>query len=62
MDYLHRYAKDLDKIVVAVNIDGAGYVRGKTAYSLYEYSDDIRQKARASFGNCAGIAEGEPWF
>ena len=61
MDYLHRYGKDFDSMVVAINIDDVGYVHGKTAYSLYGCPDKIRQKARAVFGNFDGIVEGEQW-
>ncbi|UCH43810.1 MAG: M28 family peptidase, partial [Dehalococcoidales bacterium] len=62
MDYLRRYGQDLDKIAVAINIDDIGYVCGKTAFSLYECPDEIRQKARNIFGNYSGIMEGEPWY
>jgi len=43
MDYLHRYKKDLDRIIVAINVDDVGYKTGKTAYSLYECPDNIKQ-------------------
>lgn len=62
MDYLRRYGKDLDEVAVAVNIDDAGYVEGKTAYSLYECPEDIKTKAERAFGPHEGITPGEPWY
>ena len=46
MDYLHRCSSDFDKILVAINIDGAGYFEGNTAYSLYDCPPEIQQKAK----------------
>jgi aminopeptidase YwaD len=62
MDYLRQYGSDLDKIVVAINIDGAGYIKGKTAYSFYECPVEIRRTALTVFNNYAGMMEGEPWY
>jgi aminopeptidase YwaD len=61
MDYLHRCSSDFDKILVAINIDGAGYFEGNTAYSLYDCPPEIQQKAKQAFG-VFGLIEGGQWY
>ena len=61
MDYLRRYGKGFDSIAVAVNIDDAGYVRGRSAYSLYDCPEEIRVCADRAFGLYGGIVKGEQW-
>ncbi|MFC1977677.1 M28 family peptidase [Chloroflexota bacterium] len=62
MDYLHRYGQDFTRMVAAINVDDVGYKQGKTAYSLYECPDEIKQKTRNVFPKYNGIMEGEPWY
>ncbi len=62
MDYLRRYEQDFSRMVVAINVDDVGYKQGKTAYSLYECPNEIKQKALHVFGEYAGIIAGEPWY
>ncbi|MDD4875816.1 MAG: M28 family peptidase [Dehalococcoidales bacterium] len=62
MDYLSRYGDDLGRISVAINLDDLGYKHGKTAYSLYECSNEIKQKAHNIFSRYPGMATGEPWY
>ena len=62
MDYLRRYGEEIEKLIVAVNIDDVGYVEGRTAYSLYGCPDEIVSKAEDVFGTCEGIMKGEPWY
>jgi aminopeptidase YwaD len=62
MDYLRRYEQDFTRMVAAVNVDDVGYKQGKTAYSLYECPEEIKQKAHNIFGNYEGIVAGEPWY
>jgi aminopeptidase YwaD len=62
LDYLHRYGGELDRIAFAVNMDGLGYVKGKTAFSLYECPAAVAKNARATFGNYDSIAEGPQWY
>lgn len=61
MDYLRRYGKDSNSIAVAINIDDVGYIRGRSAYSLYECPDGIRMCADRAFGPYSGIVRGEEW-
>ncbi|MDV2990020.1 MAG: M28 family peptidase [Dehalogenimonas sp.] len=62
MDYLRRFGKDLAGMSVAINVDDVGYKQGKTAYSLYDCPDEIKQKAHNIFGKYDGIVVGEPWY
>jgi aminopeptidase YwaD len=62
MDYLHRYGKDLNKMIVAINLDDIGYKQGKTSYSLYECPEEIKQKAHKTFSNRTGILAGKQWY
>ncbi|MGB9299511.1 MAG: M28 family peptidase, partial [Anaerolineae bacterium] len=62
MDYLRRYGKAMEEMLLAINIDDVGYVHGKTAYSLYECPDKIEDKADAVFGSYDGIIRGEQWY
>lgn len=62
MDYLRRYGKSMEQILVDINIDGVGYVRGKTAYSLYQCLDGLESKADAVFGRYDGIVRGAQWY
>lgn len=62
MDYLQRYGSELDKILTVINIDDVGFVRGGTAYSLYECSGQIQEAAEEIFTKYDGITAGEQWF
>jgi aminopeptidase YwaD len=48
--------------VLGVNIDGAGYRDGGTAYSLYNCSPELEDPIRAELAGRPGIVEGEPWY
>ena len=62
LDYLHLYGGELDRVAFAVNMDGLGYVKGKTAFSMYECPGAVAKKARAAFGGFDTIAEGPLWY
>jgi aminopeptidase YwaD len=51
-----------DEIVLGVNIDGAGYQQGDTAYSLYECPADLAGMIRSVFAPYQQIVEGAPWI
>lgn len=59
--YLERNAGRLDKILLAVNLDAAGYHDGRTAYSLYECPDRLGATIRGAFGAYGGMFEGPQW-
>jgi aminopeptidase YwaD len=62
MDYLKRHKDTFDKILVAINIDDVGYVKGKTSYSFYECPIQIQRKASKIFCNYASLIKGEQWY
>lgn len=62
LDYMQRYGGKLEKVAFAINMDGLGYVKGKTVFSLYECPDAVAKKARAAFSGFGSIAEGPRWY
>jgi aminopeptidase YwaD len=61
-DYLARYGGGLSSVVMGINVDGVGYMEGKSAYSFYECSPDLEQIAASSFKEYPGLIRGEPWY
>lgn len=51
-----------EEIVLAVNLDGAGYIKGKTHFSLYETPEQLVKAAREVFANYEEIQPGEQWY
>ncbi len=62
MDYLQRNAGRFDEIVLGVNLDGAGYREGGTAYSTYDCPPEIVGCMRQVFSHHTEMCEGEPWY
>jgi aminopeptidase YwaD len=62
MQYLQRIQADPESIMLAVNIDGAGYVKGNTAWSIYEADARLEEKVARAFSPYDGIERGEPWY
>ena len=62
MDYLQRYGKELKDVVLAINIDDVGYMHGKTAYSFYEFPNEMTQKINPTFTHYKGLLEGLQWY
>ncbi len=50
-----------ENILFNINIDGAGYKEGKTAFSYYELPDPLRDIADRIVDKYPGITEGKPW-
>jgi aminopeptidase YwaD len=62
IQYLAENADRLGDIVVAVNIDAAGYHQGQTAYSLYGCPPELAGAIRQAFSSRKDMIEGEPWY
>lgn len=62
MDYLNRYSDSLNQMLLAINIDDVGYIKGKMAFSFYGCPAEIQQKAQAAFSKYPNLAEGEQWY
>lgn len=62
MLYLRQNASRLGDIVLAVNLDAAGYIQGRTAFSIYDCPLEISRTIRAAFSTAPGMIEGEHWY
>lgn len=62
MDYLRRYGGELERVRAAINVDDVGYVKGRSAYSLYGAPGALRTAAEVAFGAHEGIIEGPQWY
>jgi aminopeptidase YwaD len=62
VQYLRSNADRLGEIVLAVNVDVAGYFEGNTAYSLYGCPVEIDGAVRRAFASRKDTVEGEPWY
>lgn len=62
IQYLQRNEGRLHEIMLAVNMDGAGYHRGCTAYSLYACSAVLASTVRRVLAAHDGLVEGSPWY
>jgi aminopeptidase YwaD len=62
IQYLKDNQDKLDQIVLGINLDGAGYRDGKTAYSLYGCSVVLTEHIEQSMAAHPEMIAGEPWF
>jgi len=62
MDYLNRYGQEFKNITMAINIDDVGYRKGRSAYSFYDCSPELQQRAEISFKDFEGLVSGPQWF
>lgn len=60
--YLAQNSGRLSQMGLAINIDGAGYYKGRTAFSLYGCEAELAQRIRHVFGSRAGFMEGPLWY
>jgi aminopeptidase YwaD len=60
--FLQRNEGRFREIVLGINIDGLGYIKGKTAYSLYECPQEITDLVKRAFADGESFLAGEPWF
>ncbi len=60
--YLAEYADTVSEIVLAVNIDAAGYRVGATAYSLYGADEPLERTVRQALSAHPRLVEGPAWY
>lgn len=60
--YLALNAGRFDEIVLGINVDGAGYFKGKTAYSMYDCTSDVSGSIRQVISLHPGFVEGPAWY
>ncbi len=61
MKYIAANQGQFDKIILNINIDGAGLIDGLSAYSEYNLPDHLSGQAAEIFGKFPGITKGAPW-
>lgn len=60
--YLQQNEGKFEEICLGINIDGLGYIEGKTAYSMYECPPSITNAVEKAFVDEEVFLAGEPWF
>lgn len=60
--YLRQNADKFDQIALGINLDGAGFHQGKSAFSFYGCSPDQAESIRRIFAAHPEMIEGEPWY
>jgi aminopeptidase YwaD len=61
MRYLHDNKDCFQEILLNINIDGAGYKEGNSAFSFYNLPQDIEKSAKTTVHDFGGITEGVKW-
>jgi aminopeptidase YwaD len=61
MLYLNKYQNRINEILLNINIDGAGFKEGKSAFSFYGLPQDIESKIKDVIIQFPGITEGAQW-
>ncbi len=61
MRYIQDYQDRFTEIILNINIDGAGYKDGLSAFSFYSLPEDMDQKIKEVISHFGGITEGAQW-
>lgn len=62
MDWLAANEGRLDDVVLAINIDGAGYRRGRTAYSTYNLDAALESHVEVSLVEWSSLVRGPEFY
>ncbi len=62
MNYISTNKNNFNKILLNINIDGAGYKEGLSAFSLFNLPDEILQVTKNVINQYSGITEGIQWL
>ena len=60
--WVERNRDCMSDIVLGINVDDAGYAGARTAYSLYECTQEIARGVRSVAGDSEEMIEGPPWY
>jgi aminopeptidase YwaD len=60
--YVQSKTDRFGEVILGVNLDGAGYHEGNSAYSLYDCPAEIAAVIRKAFSSQENMVEGEPWY
>jgi len=61
MLYLTQNQDRFQEILLNINIDGAGYIEGDSAFSFYDLPVEIEHQAKEVIGCFPGFVQGSPW-
>lgn len=61
MNYIMNNQENLAKAIININIDGAGYKEGPSAFSFFDLPDKIKLEADKIINKSEGIEEGIQW-
>ncbi|MCP4158351.1 MAG: M28 family peptidase [bacterium] len=61
MHYIAQNNGRFDNILLNINLDGAGYKEGKSAFSFFGLPGDMEKRAREVLAKFDGIIEGQQW-
>lgn len=61
MDYIRMNQDKFDNIILNINIDGAGYKKGKSAFSLFDLPENQKAKVSGILNDSQRVVEGEQW-
>jgi len=61
MKYIMENRNSFDSIDLNINIDGAGYKEGKSAFSFFDISEEMKEKVNEVINKYPGITEGPMW-
>ncbi|MFP4548680.1 MAG: M28 family peptidase [Fidelibacterota bacterium] len=61
MNYINSKQGDFSDIALNINIDGAAYLKGPSAFSFYQLPKAIKTKMQGIIRNRPDIVEGTPW-
>jgi aminopeptidase YwaD len=61
MDYVYKNQEKFNEVVLNINIDGAGYIEGKSTFSLFGLPEEIKENVNGVFAKYNGITEGIQW-
>ena len=61
IQFLEMNEGRFEDLILGVNLDGVGYQKGKTAYSLYGVPEELTGSIRKVFSGYDELIEGEAW-
>jgi len=61
-EMLYLQQNRMEDVYLGINLDGAGYIDGRTAYSLYDCPEEISRAAHSAFADKKRFMEGEQWY
>lgn len=62
VEYLRRYGEDFSSVLIAINMDDIGYIKGRTAFSFYGVPDELTKNIRGVYKGRDDFFEGPPWY